>query len=188
MPLTEICSTTVPKAMTEMDQHGGISSFLDDDSEKQQQSYYSGSEDIASLQDKWPSFNQATPHALETPTSKAKTENVPENVNNGKGGLESADASKLSDEAANQQNCGQATQRHESGGSSGKRRSRWDPMPEEGGVANEGECSGKKKRSRWATEEPKISMLGQSKTADFVKRLVVRRRDQDGLKKNEKLG
>jgi hypothetical protein len=96
------------------------------------------------------------PHALKTPTSKAKTENV----NNGKGGLESADASKLSDEAANEQNCGQAAQRHESGGSSGKRCSRWDLMPEEGGVAIEGECSGKKKRSRWGTEEPKISMPG----------------------------
>ena len=32
-------------------------------------------------------------------------------------------------------------------------------MPEEGGVTNEGERSGKKKRSRWAAEEPQISML-----------------------------
>jgi len=173
--------------MTEMDQHGGISSLLDDDSEKQQQSYYSGSEDIASLQDKWPSFNQATPHALETPTSKAKTEDVPENVNNGKGVLESAGASKLSEEAANQQNCGQATQRHESGGSSGKkRRSRWDPMPEEGGVANEGESSGKK-RSRWATEDPKISMLGQTKLADFVKKLSGKKKRSKWAKEQRKL-
>jgi len=159
--------------MTEMDQLGGISpSHLDDGSKKQQHRCHSESEDIASLQDKWPSFNQAAPHALETPTSKAKTENIPENVNNGKGGLESADASQLSDEAANQQNCELATQRHESGGSSGKRRrSRWDPMPEVGGVANEGECGGKKK-SRWAAEEPKISMLGQIKLPDFMKELA----------------
>lgn len=61
--------------MTEMDQHGGISPFhIDDDSEKQQESYHSKSEDIDAQ---------------------------------GKGGLESANASKLSDEATNQQSCGQ---------------------------------------------------------------------------------
>ena len=46
------------------------------------------------------------------------------------------------DEAGNQQSCGHvATQGHESGESFEKRRrNRWDPLPEEGGVENEGEC------------------------------------------------
>jgi splicing factor 1 len=45
-------------------------------------------------------------------------------------------------------------------------------MPEEGGEANERECSGKKKRSRLAAEEPKISILGQIKLPDFMKELT----------------
>ena len=37
---------------------------------------------------------------------------------------------------------------------------------------NEGECSGKNKRSKWVVEEPKISMLAKVKLLYFMKELT----------------
>ena len=39
-------------------------------------------------------------------------------------------------------------------------------------LANEGECSGKKKRSRWVAEEPKIPIRGQIELPYFTKKLA----------------
>ena len=39
-------------------------------------------------------------------------------------------------------------------------------------LANEGECSGKKKRSRWSAEERKIPIQGQIELPYFTKKLA----------------
>ena len=54
-----------------------------------------------------------------------------------------------------------------------KKRSKWDvEEPQTSMLANEGECSGKKKISRWAIEEPKIPIRGQIKLPKFMKKLA----------------
>ena len=54
-----------------------------------------------------------------------------------------------------------------------KKRSRWvDGEPQISMLANEGECSGNQKRSRWAVEEPQIPIRGQIELPYFTKKLA----------------
>ncbi|XP_057864661.1 splicing factor-like protein 1 isoform X2 [Cryptomeria japonica] len=101
---------------------------------------------------------------------------------------ESPEGLKVSHEAENKQDVEQLTQTWESSGSSGKRRrSRWDPITDEGGSRKEGEEGGKKKRSRWEAEEPKIAMLGQIKLPEFVKQFQLSDVDPELLTLNARL-
>lgn len=53
-----------------------------------------------------------------------------------------------------------------------RRRSRWDPQPEGEGESTEGEGGGKKRKSRWAADEPKNNLFGQIQLPDFMKELT----------------
>ncbi|CAM6120016.1 unnamed protein product [Calypogeia fissa] len=52
-----------------------------------------------------------------------------------------------------------------------RRRSRWGPQPDEA-EQNEAEGGGKKRKSRWAADEPKSALLGQIQLPDFVRELT----------------
>ncbi|KAL2614238.1 hypothetical protein R1flu_025930 [Riccia fluitans] len=53
-----------------------------------------------------------------------------------------------------------------------RRRSRWGPQADGEGEANEGEGGAKKRKSRWAADEPKAPLLGQIQLPDFVRELT----------------
>lgn len=53
-----------------------------------------------------------------------------------------------------------------------RRRSRWGPQADGDGETNESEGGAKKRKSRWASDEPKAPLLGQIQLPDFVRELT----------------
>ncbi|KAI8032672.1 Splicing factor-like protein 1 [Camellia lanceoleosa] len=58
-------------------------------------------------------------------------------------------------------------------GSSGKRRrSRWEPQPEQDGETGEGNMTSKRRKTRWASDVSQLKMLGPIQLPDFMKGFV----------------
>lgn len=84
-----------------------------------------------------------------------------------------AESDKPNEALGNDQGPTQIGQGQRNAVDSGKRRrSRWEPQPEGEGEATEGEGGGKKRKSRWAADEPKINLFGQIQLPDFMKELT----------------